>query len=227
MKKLIFFLNGIITIVIISLIAGCSRKSIHTSVLQPDIDNSRKLPSFEFIIDNESLIKAYMPNTEIYASEYNNDNSFLPYEVVHYQRDVKMNDLEILLERYMNDIMYNSSGKTYGTIVWKPIYYDYKGFTPVYEGLVFLTCGLANFLGMPSRGLKTILELKAEIYNSDNILIGEYYGIGIYRCVYGFYGTNKDQRSLNIKAAKLAIESINSQIFNDYDALQARLLSQK
>jgi hypothetical protein len=225
MNKSFYLLNGIITIVIISLIAACSRKSMHTSVLQPKIDNSRKLPSFEFIIDEESLVRTYGYNTQVYYSDYEDNTGIFPDEVIHYQRDVKMNDLETLLERYTDEIIYNPSGEKYGKIIWKAVFYDYKGFTPVSGGIAFLTFGLSNLMGVPYKGLKTTLELKAEIYNLNDILIAEYYGTGIYKCVYGFYGRNKDQRSLNIEAAKLAIKSINSQIFNDYDALKSGLLS--
>jgi hypothetical protein len=227
MKKSLYLVNAIITIVIISLVAACSGKSIQTSVLQSKIDNSRKLPSFDFIIDEESLVRTYGPNTQIYYTEYDDATGIFPDEVIHYQRDVKMNDLETLLERYTNTIIYNPSGEKYGKIIWKAIYYDYKKFTPVYGGIAFFTFGLSNLIGVPYRGFKTTVEVKAEIYNLNNFLIGEYYGTGIYKYVHGLYGAKKDQRSLNIEAAKLAVKSINSQIFNDYDALKSGLLSQR
>jgi hypothetical protein len=227
MKKSLYLSNGIITIVIISLIAACSRKSMHTSVLQSKIDISRKLPSFEFIIDEESLVRTYGPSTRIYYTEYGYAPCIFPDEVIHYQRDVKMNDLETLLERYTGTISYSPSGEKYGKIIWKAVFYDYKKYTPIYGGIAFFTLGLTNLIGVPYKGLKTTVEIKAEIYNPNNFLIGEYYGTGIYKYVHGLYGTKKDQRSLNIEAAKLAVKSINSQIFNDYDVLKSGLLSQR
>lgn len=136
-------------------------------------------------------------------------------------------DAVSLYNRNLEDNLTDPVGEKYGYVLYKTFVAQntYKGWG-LYTGSI-ITLGIPNLLGLPLLMGVTHLEVEIDFMNSKKELIAKYKGEGYSKipvALYYGYGLSSALRESNLRALKLALKSINTQVEKDVTLLRQKLI---
>lgn len=217
-----------------ALILMSSCKSIYISDLAPTGSISTKLPPLQSRFDMSSLTSVFgVSNTQgtaTGAGRYIGGNTYMGYTDYDLQttQSPSINDLQVMFEHEVRNNICNRWGTPKGYAVCKILGGSNRSGGGIYTCLSILGgyC-FVNLLGVPFGTAHTDLQIRVDIYNSADALVGTYTSPYVKKKVFRalYYGYTKDdgKRKSAIDAFKACMDDIKAQISKDSQRLQMEL----
>ena len=215
-------MKTILSICLISMMYISSQAQ--NSVFDTGIENNKKLPALEIIINEDDIAKAFLSKQIFASTETSNEYIYENQSAIFYE-DPKINDTKNLFEKYLKRDLLTNTGDYNGSIEMKILYHEYKFDVSPGFFINVATFGITGLFGLPTERYQSNIELETNIYNLNNELIASYYISGKDNYFKNLYRKRITDRESNLRALKKAINNLNENIVVDYDTINEKLLS--